>query len=168
MRILLMTLLMFVCFTQCQVNHKEQKGTQKQKAIVAYDEYTNEMSLRINNYVYDVKGKVFTNKNSYIEYKKEQFYNREIEISVKQGGNVVFTKKIDKNIFSTYYKGNEINNRLIYNCNLTEVKDTSYLFIVIINLCEPETDNCRLFSVSFKRDGIFKITEKESSNSGEE
>ncbi len=156
-----------VCFSQCQTKPKVQ-GALQQARIIAYDEYSDKKVFNMHDQMYDVSVKIYNKTDLYVKYKNERYYDREVHIVVQKGNTVVFEITLNKDVFKKYYKTGDIDNRLIYNCHLSEAKDTSFLFNAEVNICEPETDNCKFFSLDFKQEGTFNVREEESSNEGEE
>jgi hypothetical protein len=169
--ILTVLFLSTICCIQCQVkkNNIGKIATKSEgSSIISYDEYSKKESVTLNNKKYQVLVNLNNKEGSTVKYKDELYSDREAVINVKSEGSLVFNKIIQKSAFQEYYNNEELNNLLIYNCQLNTSNDTTALFRLKFNICEPETDNCRFFNLDFKENGEYIISEEEISNEGEE
>lgn len=158
-----------ICCIQCQVKKNNINAIKSDNSsIISYDEYSKKESIIFNNKKYQILIDLNNKKESTVKYKDELYADRDAVINVKKEGTVLFDTIIQKSAFLKYYDREELNNVLIYSCHLNASSDTSYFIRLEFNLCEPETDNCRLFILDFKEAGEYIISEEDVPNEGEE
>jgi len=167
--ILTVLFLLSICCIQCQVKKNNINAVKyDNSSIISYDEYSKKEGVTFNNKKYEILINVINMKGSTVKYKEELYSDREVFINVKNEETVIFDTIISKNAFLKYYNRDELSNVLIYSCHLNTSSDTSYLIRLEFNICEPETDNCRLFNLDFKETGEYIINEEDVPNEGEE
>ncbi len=173
--ILTVLLITAVCCIQCQVRKNsveslDNSGDNKSvtHSVISYDEYSKQESIVFGDKEYHILINVNNKDSSEVKYNDELYSDREVIIKVEKEKVLVFVKQLQKKVFQEYYNSEELNNQIIYNCHLTPSRDTATFFCLTVNICEPETDNCRYFNLDFKENGEYSISEEDTPNEGEE
>jgi hypothetical protein len=159
--VILISFLLSICFFNCQSKNNNNIKNPENDSIIAYNEYINKESVIYKGKCYYVIVKVLNKKNDYVVHKDEKYYDREVYLTLKDSTKIVYEKKIPKVAFQKYFKKEEFNAFLIYNCYPVNLNNNIFLFRIELNLCEPEGDNCISFNVDFNKKGEYEISEEE-------